>query len=49
MVTRHGRRIAGIVPIKELQSQELPEEMYLGMPIQEALSKSLKRELGLSD
>ena len=49
VLTRHGRRIAGIVPIKELQSQELPEEMYPGMPIREALSKSLKRELGLSD
>ena len=49
VLTRHGRRIAGIVPINELQKRLLPEEMYSDLPIQEALAKSLKRELGLSD
>jgi len=49
VLTRHGRRIAGLVPISELQKRLLPEEMYSDLPIQEALAKSLKRELGLSD
>jgi prevent-host-death family protein len=50
VLTRHGRRVAGIVPIRSLQQRLSPEVMYPGIPIQEALAKSLERELeSLSD
>ncbi len=49
VLTRHGRAIAGIVPMNDILRLKRPNEQADGLSVQERLVKNLKEELGLSD